>query len=159
MNAKQQPLGLVPRYIWIEQIADRYANERFADIRHAISRYTDSATEVPIEWINEYNEIARKINDDGVKPEPTQTESEIPPEPQAPEPQTKETPLWKILKEYRREHRLTQGEFAEKCGLSNATISRIESNPQMFFTREVYQQLETVLGVLPYVIKRIGPRH
>ena len=45
------PLGLTPRFIWIEQ--------RKQDIIDAVRRYTEANKEIPTEWINEYNEILK----------------------------------------------------------------------------------------------------
>jgi len=54
----QNPLGVVPRFIWEEQIYGLHAEERKKELAEAIKRYADDGT-VPIklEWITEYNEI------------------------------------------------------------------------------------------------------
>ena len=48
--ARKPPLGLTPKYMWRLQ--------RLQNIAEAIERYTDVNKEIPIEWIEEYNELA-----------------------------------------------------------------------------------------------------
>jgi hypothetical protein len=43
------PLGLMPKKHWIDR--------RISDINSAINRYMECGKEVPIEWIEEYNEL------------------------------------------------------------------------------------------------------
>jgi hypothetical protein len=43
------PLGLMPKKHWISR--------RISDINSAINRYMECGKEVPIEWIEEYNEL------------------------------------------------------------------------------------------------------
>lgn len=43
------PLGVTPRIIWDEQ--------RIKDIKEAIERRTTALEKIPVEWINEYNEL------------------------------------------------------------------------------------------------------
>jgi hypothetical protein len=45
------PIGLKPRYI--------IDTERFNDVRGAIVRFYDAETEIPVKWIEEYNELIR----------------------------------------------------------------------------------------------------
>ena len=46
------PLGLIPKLFW--------DSERIADITNAISRYLQAEKEIPIEWIEEYNNLVKK---------------------------------------------------------------------------------------------------
>lgn len=48
------PLGLKPRHLCDE--------EREKDIKEAIIRYCEADKEIPIEWLEEYNEILRRLN-------------------------------------------------------------------------------------------------
>lgn len=43
------PLGLVPKFV--------RQGERYLEICEAIARYTDTGNEIPMEWIEEYNEL------------------------------------------------------------------------------------------------------
>ena len=43
------PLGIIPKKIWKEQ--------RLGDLRDAIDRYLEANQRVPVEWIEEYNEL------------------------------------------------------------------------------------------------------
>jgi hypothetical protein len=43
------PLGVIPKKIWKEQ--------RLGDLRDAIDRYLEANQRIPIEWIEEYNEL------------------------------------------------------------------------------------------------------
>lgn len=55
-----KPIGLKPKYIVYE--------ERIKEICDAIHRYTNSFMEIPVEWIYEYNDIIRYLNEkDGNK--------------------------------------------------------------------------------------------
>lgn len=56
----EHPLGLVPDYIWKEQIIDIHALERIDDIRKAVYRFMDARIEVPANWITEYNELVKR---------------------------------------------------------------------------------------------------
>lgn len=47
-------LGITPRFIWNEQ--------RITDIKEAIERRTKAFEEIPVEWINEYNELLTNLN-------------------------------------------------------------------------------------------------
>lgn len=55
MPLKKPPLGLMPQYIHDEL--------RLKDIREAIIRYLDACMDIPIEWIEEYNEINRRLKE------------------------------------------------------------------------------------------------
>lgn len=46
-------IGVMPRFIWEEQ--------RLTDIKEAIERRTSTFENIPVEWINEYNELIEKI--------------------------------------------------------------------------------------------------
>lgn len=52
-RAIKPPLGIVPKFIWKEQ--------RLMKLREAIDRYLDANQRVPIEWIEEYNELLEDI--------------------------------------------------------------------------------------------------
>ena len=47
------PLGIIPKKIWKEQ--------RLGELRGAIDRYLEANQRVPIEWIEEYNELLEDI--------------------------------------------------------------------------------------------------
>lgn len=51
---RKPPIGLIPKYMWEEQ--------RFNDVCQAILRYSKEGFHIPIEWIEEYNELVLKIN-------------------------------------------------------------------------------------------------
>ena len=55
------PLGIIPKKIWKEQ--------RLGDLRDAIDRYLEANQRIPIEWIEEYNElledIRKEVDDNG----------------------------------------------------------------------------------------------
>jgi hypothetical protein len=53
----EPPIGLTPKKIHERNSIIR----RFNDIRSAISRYYNAELEMPIEWIEEYNELIKKI--------------------------------------------------------------------------------------------------
>jgi hypothetical protein len=48
-SAVRPPLGLVPK--WVRQ------KERYYEVCGAIARYYDAGKKIPIEWIEEYNEL------------------------------------------------------------------------------------------------------
>lgn len=52
------PIGLMPKKYHI----DKVNKERFNDICGAISRYYNAGLEINPEWINEYNELVKIIN-------------------------------------------------------------------------------------------------
>ncbi len=54
-NGVKPPIGLLPKFI--------HAEKRFIDIREAISRYTNEGLQIPSEWIYEYNELAKYIQE------------------------------------------------------------------------------------------------
>lgn len=47
------PIGLIPKRLWLSM--------RFNDIKSAIERYMADNHTIPIEWIEEYNELADLI--------------------------------------------------------------------------------------------------
>lgn len=48
------PLGLKPKHIHDE--------ERMMAIREAIKRYVEAKKQIPLEWVNEYNELVRSTD-------------------------------------------------------------------------------------------------
>lgn len=50
---EKPPLGLTPKHI--------RQSQRLNEIRGAIARYYDANKELPIEWVEEYNELIRLI--------------------------------------------------------------------------------------------------
>ena len=50
---KRAPIGLVPKHI--------HDSKRIREITNAIYRYLESAEEIPIQWIDEYNNIVKNI--------------------------------------------------------------------------------------------------
>lgn len=57
MNPRKKPvLGVMPRRIWDES--------RRNDLIGAIQRYLDAGKPIPPEWVEEYNELARR--EDGI---------------------------------------------------------------------------------------------
>ena len=51
-KSKRPPIGLKPRYI--------HDHERYIEIYGAIQRYYDAGKKIPVEWIEEYNELVEK---------------------------------------------------------------------------------------------------
>lgn len=47
------PLGLEPKYIWNAR--------RIQNIIEATNRYTDAGKVIPTEWIDEYNELVKQV--------------------------------------------------------------------------------------------------
>jgi len=47
------PIGIISKNIW-ESI-------RFQELREAIKRYLDADLQIPIQWIDEYNEFSKRI--------------------------------------------------------------------------------------------------
>ena len=54
--SKKPPLGVMPRDIW-----DRKRQEELAE---AMARYLDAGMKIPTEWIEEYNEICDRWEED-----------------------------------------------------------------------------------------------
>ncbi len=48
---KKPPIGLFPRKLWEEK--------RLFDVCLAITRYYQDAREIPIEWVEEYNQLIK----------------------------------------------------------------------------------------------------
>jgi hypothetical protein len=54
------PLGIIPRHIWEAQ--------RVQDIIEATDRYTDANKAMPLEWIDEYNDLVKQpIRNDALR--------------------------------------------------------------------------------------------
>lgn len=53
IKIEKPPLGLIPRWVQVEQ--------RYCAVCAAISRYYNAGKKIPIEWIEEYNELIDKI--------------------------------------------------------------------------------------------------
>jgi len=53
LNIKEPPLGIKPRYI--------HEEERAIELGEAINRYTRAKFPIPIEWVEEYNEIRARL--------------------------------------------------------------------------------------------------
>jgi len=51
-DIKEPPVGLFPRFI--------HDASRLTDVRLAIIRYYEAGLEIPIEWIEEYNELTKR---------------------------------------------------------------------------------------------------
>ena len=51
---KKPPLGVMPKYIWDKK--------RLSELCEAVSRYWEVGEPIPIEWIEEYNELVEKAN-------------------------------------------------------------------------------------------------
>lgn len=52
LDTEKPPLGLIPKY--------HYEYQRLQDIIGAINRYLEAELEVPVIWLEEYNEIIEK---------------------------------------------------------------------------------------------------
>ena len=50
---ERPPLGLIPRWVQVEQ--------RYGAVCAAISRYYNAGKKIPIEWIEEYNELIDEL--------------------------------------------------------------------------------------------------
>ena len=55
---KRPPLGLVPKYI--------HESKRHNEVCEAITRYYQEGLEIPIEWIEEYNQYIRSKNQSNI---------------------------------------------------------------------------------------------
>jgi len=49
-KCERPPLGILPKYIWLDH--------RKTDLENAINRRFEAGLKVPVEWIEEYNELA-----------------------------------------------------------------------------------------------------
>lgn len=49
---QRPPIGLKPQFVWKE--------ERRCEVKAAIQRYLDAGSQVPPEWIAEYNELIKE---------------------------------------------------------------------------------------------------
>lgn len=52
LAAKKPPLGLMPRYLW--------ERKRRYEVGKAISRCVEADKSIPVEWLDEYNELVQK---------------------------------------------------------------------------------------------------
>lgn len=52
MEVVKPPLGIMPRHLWEEK--------RMIHIAEAIKRYAEVGKAIPQEWVDEYNELAKK---------------------------------------------------------------------------------------------------
>lgn len=52
-NKKKPPLGITPKYV--------KNLERRQEILDAVSRYVEANMQIPIEWVEEYNELIKNI--------------------------------------------------------------------------------------------------
>ncbi|AAK79868.1 hypothetical protein BJV85_002090 [Clostridium acetobutylicum] len=50
---RRPPTGLEPHTIWV--------GKRIQDIKEAMDRYTEANKSIPIEWVNEYNELLENL--------------------------------------------------------------------------------------------------
>ena len=55
---KRPPLGLIPKQFYKSNSKEN----RFNDVCGAISRYLNEGINIPIEWIEEYNELIKIVN-------------------------------------------------------------------------------------------------
>ncbi|QHT60661.1 hypothetical protein GXP70_12400 [Paenibacillus lycopersici] len=46
-------LGVVPRFVWEER--------RFSDLQESINRFVCAGNRIPPEWVEEYNELLKRI--------------------------------------------------------------------------------------------------
>ena len=49
MPTERPPLGLIPKEVW--------QSKRFKEVCEAITRYYTSGFQIPLEWVEEYNEL------------------------------------------------------------------------------------------------------
>lgn len=52
MNNKKPPIGIQPKFIWEVQ--------RIEDLVSAMNRYINAGLEIPVEWVENYNELIIK---------------------------------------------------------------------------------------------------
>lgn len=55
MKYEKPPIGIMPKWLWEEQ--------RLHDLHSAIQRYLDVGMTVNPEWIEEYNELSKRIRE------------------------------------------------------------------------------------------------
>jgi hypothetical protein len=58
---KKLPLGVTPKYLYIETLIAEDASNRLADLSRAIREYAAGNHCIPSEWIEEYNELLSSI--------------------------------------------------------------------------------------------------
>lgn len=59
MENKLPPIGLRPKFV-------RY-NKVFVEVCEAISRYYEAGEPIPIEWVQEYNELLKMVKEYGIR--------------------------------------------------------------------------------------------
>ena len=62
------PLGLIPKYIWFEQIQNEHAKERLQIVKEAMTRYMNAEILIPQDWVDEYNELVWRTDNKDNKP-------------------------------------------------------------------------------------------
>jgi hypothetical protein len=50
---ERTPVGLRPKWVW--------EAKRIGEIAEAIGRYIEAGKDIPLDWIDEYNELVRKV--------------------------------------------------------------------------------------------------
>jgi len=60
---ERPPLGLIPKKFYEEQIKV----QRFQDVCDAIKRYWDANLKIPVEWIEEHNELVDFMNQNEIR--------------------------------------------------------------------------------------------
>lgn len=58
VNLEKPPIGLMPKSIHLEK--------RFYEVCGAITRYYSVGGKIPIEWVEEYNELLEKVDNDKI---------------------------------------------------------------------------------------------
>lgn len=53
------PIGVKPRYLVME--------ERFQELKQAIQQYSERGHIIPLEWVDEYNELIKSISSEQFK--------------------------------------------------------------------------------------------
>jgi hypothetical protein len=51
---EKNTVGLRPKWVW--------EAKRIGEIAEAIGRYIEAGKDIPMEWIEEYNELTRRVN-------------------------------------------------------------------------------------------------
>ena len=53
LRKRKPPLGLIPRHLW----QNKKNAERLNDVSEAIGRYVKAGLRIPIEWLEEYQDL------------------------------------------------------------------------------------------------------
>lgn len=53
MNTKAYPIGVMPRWLHNEK--------RLSEVRDAIQRYAEATLPIPVEWLEEYNDLCKSV--------------------------------------------------------------------------------------------------